>query len=75
MSWINYSPETARAYLAAGAAAVDERDAWIRLFNRLEGAVAHHRKQEKWCETWDEALYAAHDRVLKAASEMRTEER
>lgn len=54
----------------------EQRDRWIRLFNRLEGAVAHHRKArvgEKaklltFCDEIDDALYAAHDRVLKAAA-------
>lgn len=45
-----------------------QRDHWIRLFNRLEGAVAHHRKATKdFREVHDEALYAAHDRVLRDA--------
>lgn len=47
-----------------------QRDHWIRLFNRLEGAVAHHRKAmtDKSTLYHDEALYAAHDRVLKEAT-------
>ena len=52
----------------------EERDHWIRLFNRLEGAVAHHRKTNEFVETYDEALYAAHDRILKAAAKGVTHE-
>lgn len=53
-----------------------ERDAWIRLFNRLEGAVAHWRKGMKDMKgmDFDEALCAAHDRVLKAAATNQKEE-
>jgi hypothetical protein len=52
-----------------------ERDAWIRLFNRLEGAVTHHRKaydmdQAALPESPDEALWAAHDRVVRDAATM-----
>lgn len=47
----------------------EQRDHWVRLFNRLEGAVAHHKNATKdFREVHDEALYAAHERVLKAAS-------
>ncbi len=45
-----------------------ERDHWIRLFNRLEGVVAHHRKSDDFDEVRDEALHAAHDRVLRDAA-------
>lgn len=49
----------------------EQRDTWVRLFNRLEGAVSHHRKAtEHFREVHDEALYAAHDRVLKAAASL-----
>lgn len=47
----------------------EQRDGWVRLFNRLEGAVAHHRRATTaFREVHDEALYAAHDRVLRDAS-------
>lgn len=47
---------------------VAERDHWIRLFNRLEGAVAHHKTATSaFREVHDEALYAAHERVLRDA--------
>lgn len=57
-----------------------DRDRWIRLFNRLEGAVAHWRKEidkvsASGTFAYDEALTAAHDRVLKAACEVPLEQR
>ena len=45
-----------------------ERDRWIRLFNRLDAAVARHRKDAFFTSDTDDALHAAHDRVLKAAA-------
>lgn len=49
--------------------AVDERDRWIRLFNRLEAAVVHHRKAaSEMFGAGDEALWAAHKSILKDAA-------
>lgn len=48
--------------------AVAERDHWIRLFNRLEAAVSHHRKADRFKDDHDEALYAARARILKDAA-------
>lgn len=48
----------------------EQRDRWIRLFNRLEGAVAHWVKASAGdgdISEADEALAAAHKLVLKAA--------
>lgn len=49
-----------------------ERDRWIRLFNRLEASVTHHRAAKlRGVDTSDEvdgALWAARDKVLKAAA-------
>lgn len=46
-----------------------ERDYWIRLFNRLEAAVVHHGRDvpPAWRSDADDALHAAHERVLRAA--------
>ena len=44
---------------------------WVRLFNRLDAALSRHRtaKQEgAFCDDADEALHAAHDRILKDAA-------
>jgi len=52
----------------------DERDRLQRLFNRLEAAITHHKRD---CEasdipdTHDEALWAARDRVLRDSAEGR----
>lgn len=48
---------------------VAERDGWVRLFNRLEAAVAHHEKDkgDNWVDEVDDALYAARDRIVKDA--------
>lgn len=52
----------------------EERNHWIRLFNRLDAAVSRHRHaaegegERLWVNEWDEALWAAHDRVLKSSS-------
>lgn len=48
-----------------------ERDHWIRMFNRLDSAVNHHRrdKGDAWVDEVDDALYAAQDRILKAAAQ------
>jgi hypothetical protein len=42
---------------------------WVRLFNRLEAAVSHHKKANAGLMTEaDEALYAARDRILRDAA-------
>lgn len=54
----------------------EDRDRWIRLFNRLQGAVSHHRNARvkeaarglTIVDEIDEALYAAMDRVLRDAA-------
>lgn len=54
-----------------------ERDGWIRLFNRLAAAVGQHKAKLETTEalnmidTVDEALYAAHERVLRDAAQFR----
>jgi hypothetical protein len=45
-----------------------ERNRWIRLFNRLDAAISRHRKAKAWTDDTDDALHAAHDKVLKAAA-------
>lgn len=51
---------------------VAERDHWIRLFNRMEAAVAHHRAaNDQMLGTTleaDEALYHARDRIVADAA-------
>jgi hypothetical protein len=49
--------------------AAEQRDRWIRLFNRLQGAVQRHRDADRFKDDHDEALYAAMDRVLRDAAE------
>jgi predicted HAD superfamily Cof-like phosphohydrolase len=44
-----------------------ERDRWIRLFNRLDAAISHHERDDRFRDDHDEALYAARRRVLKDA--------
>ena len=44
------------------------RDHWIRLFNRLEAAVARHKERSGGFEPADDELYAAHAKVLKASA-------
>lgn len=52
-----------------------QRDHWIRLFNRLDAAVNHHNiKRCSGHEGFgpdenDDALYAAQQRILRAAAE------
>jgi hypothetical protein len=48
----------------------EERNAWIRLFNRLDAAVSKHRaaKSAGFADDIDDGLHAAHDRVLKDAA-------
>jgi hypothetical protein len=49
--------------------AFDERDHWIRLFNRLEAAVTHHKRAQGDLPTdADEALYVARDKILRDAA-------
>lgn len=44
----------------------DDRDHWIRVFNRLEAAISHHKRDTAGFATdADEALYAARDRILR----------
>lgn len=59
-----------RDQLAQLAQRVGELNWWIRLFNRLDAAVAKHRsaKQAGFADDADDALAAAHDRILKAAA-------
>ncbi len=47
-----------------------ERDHWIRVLNRLEAAVSHHRrdKGDIWVDEVDDELYVARDRILTAAA-------
>jgi hypothetical protein len=57
-------------------AALEDRNRWIRLFNRLDAAVSRHRKAKDpegrsfktWADDTDDALHAAHDRILKDAA-------
>ncbi len=52
------------------AAVIADRDRWVRLFNRLDAAVSHHKKATAIFEsTFDEALYAARDRIMRDAAE------
>jgi len=48
----------------------DGRDRWVRLFNRLDGAISHHRKAKSdlFIDEVDESLYHAHDQILKEAA-------
>lgn len=52
---------------------VAERDRYIRLFNRLEAAISHHRKAHEsgqfFADVPDEALWKAQDKILKDAGE------
>jgi hypothetical protein len=46
-----------------------ERDRWIRLFNRLEAAVTHHKRDTAgFASNADDSLYAARDRILRDAA-------
>lgn len=50
----------------------DERDHWKRMFNRLDAAITHHKRDaEKYDvpEIHDEALWAARDRILQASAD------
>ena len=50
-----------------------ERDKWVKLWNRLEAAISHHKKAKltgvDTSDEVDEALWAARDKILSAASE------
>lgn len=48
--------------------AILDRDHWIRAFNRLEAAISHHKKADRFQDDNDLALYAARDRVLRDAA-------
>jgi len=64
-----------RDELKPSTSGVADRDHWIGLFNRLDAAVARHRRKDSaWADEFDEALHTAHDKVLKAASRGTTEE-
>lgn len=52
-----------------------ERDRWIRLFNRLDAAVTHHKHATgAFATDADETLYAARERILRDASNPRTDD-
>lgn len=57
-------------HACAVVAAREERDAWIRLFNRLDAAVGHHKRGcgANFADDIDEALWAARDRILRDAA-------
>lgn len=56
-----------KAYVVGGDPTA-QRDHWIRMFNRLDAAISHHAKTDRFKDDHDEALYAARDRILKDAS-------
>lgn len=45
----------------------EQRDEWIRLFNRLDAAISHHEKADRFKDDHDEALYKARQRILRDA--------
>ena len=52
--------------------AIADRDRYIRLFNRLEAAISHHKKAhlpegQYFADDPDEALWAARDKILADA--------
>ena len=58
--------------LIDGAAATmrDQRDHYIRLFNRLDAAISHHKKNiGPFASDADDALHAARDRILRDAAQ------
>lgn len=59
-----------RVYLPTGDDAVRDRDRWVRLFNRMDAAIGHHKrdKREPWRDEVDERLYAARDAVVRTAA-------
>lgn len=54
------------------AEAVCQRDKWVRLFNRLQGAVQHHKNAhdsgDYFPDVPDEALWKAMERILAEAA-------
>lgn len=49
--------------------ATAERDHWIRLFNRLEATISHHKKATgNFSSDADERLYAARDKIMRDAA-------
>lgn len=47
------------------AVVVEQRDRWIRAFNRLDAAVSHHKRDCQFADAEDEALWATRDRILR----------
>jgi hypothetical protein len=66
-------PDDLTHYMQATALARRERDFWVRLFNRLEVSITHHKKAKEYginfVDEVDERLYEARDKILKAANE------
>lgn len=59
----------AELWIATRLSYAPDRDHWIRLFNRLEAAVKHHKNATGTFATdADEALYKATDRILSDAA-------
>lgn len=56
-----------------------ERDHWIRLWNRLEAAITHHRRDKlngvDTSDEIDEALWKARDKILRDAAQTHAEGR
>lgn len=50
------------------AAAIAQRDHWIRMFNRLEVAISHHKRDCEFTDGEDDRLWAARDRILRQAA-------
>lgn len=50
--------------------AAEQRDRWIRLFNRLSAAVQHHEndKSDLFVDEVDERLHQAHRRIVRSAA-------
>jgi hypothetical protein len=48
--------------------AIAQRDAWIRLFNRLEHQITFHERAPRFKDDHDERLYDNHARILTAAT-------
>lgn len=48
---------------------VDERDAWVRHFNRLDAAINHHLRDSEgeFATDADDRLWAARDRIVSGA--------
>lgn len=57
-----------RARIEDAAALRADRDRYVRLFNRLDAAISHHKAAERFPDDHDEALWAARDRILRAAA-------